>query len=363
MTETEWQRYEIPRELRLVQAGTPSEICKVIRDSMIHYKAIRSSIFDAQMHAEDTLSDVTDKPQVNDCNRPGQRGTGRSTTGVARSNAIYHRRAASDDSTASSRMTGPSSRSSIGQDSMTSVTTSCSSISLATDDSPQDPSKTVSPVSLEANQTNILAPLASNVLSEGSLSTVGDELNQTSNVSNIDTTALVTQPRAADNSPIRSGLCRLFRRKPSKSENSESRLSALLAAKTVIATKECASCFDDVPSANAIGLACQHHYCSSCFSQLVSTAMQHENFYPPKCCLQEIPKKTLEKNLTSTELSRFKLKAKEYAVPAGERWYCCSSSCGKWFDNSRSHTKYGTVSCPHCRLHMCKVRNLLGSNS
>lgn len=102
-----------------------------------------------------------------------------------------------------------------------------------------------------------------------------------------------------------------------------------------------------------VALACQHNYCASCFSQLVSTALQNENLFPPKCCLQEIPAKLIKSNVRLKLGTVFKQKAKEYAVPASERWYCPSTRCAKWIDPGRLSFSAGSFRCPHCRLRIC----------
>ena len=57
--------------------------------------------------------------------------------------------------------------------------------------------------------------------------------------------------------------------------------------------KECASCFDEIPSTSSICLSCQHSYCKTCFAQLVTAAMQTESFWPPRCCMIDIPRSTI----------------------------------------------------------------------
>ena len=117
--------------------------------------------------------------------------------------------------------------------------------------------------------------------------------------------------------------------------------------------RECAGCFDDIPKENAISLSCQHYYCSQCFSRLVITAMISEHTFPPKCCLQRVPEKTLKNNLSSDELSQYHAKVEEYSVPAENRWFCASLRCGKWFEQSHNRMGHDTVTCPHCKTQMC----------
>ena len=104
-----------------------------------------------------------------------------------------------------------------------------------------------------------------------------------------------------------------------------------------------------------IPLACQHKYCGPCFEQLVTTAMQDEHLFPPKCCLQDIPAKLVQSHLTAEQKQLYKVKAEEYAVPAGDRWYCPNVYCAKWIDRRTTPVVDGEVSCPHCRRDICAI--------
>lgn len=121
----------------------------------------------------------------------------------------------------------------------------------------------------------------------------------------------------------------------------------------MLAPRECASCLEEISNSKLIALACQHKYCASCFSQLVSTTLQNENLFPPKCCLQEIPFKLINSNVRLDLKTSFKQKAKEFAVPAGERWYCPSARCAKWIDPGKMMVSAGSSKCPHCRIRIC----------
>ena len=117
---------------------------------------------------------------------------------------------------------------------------------------------------------------------------------------------------------------------------------------------ECTSCFDQIPAVSAAALKCQHSYCPPCFSQLVRTAMQTENLFPPKCCGQEVPRKMIERTLPSSEYTEFKLKDLEYSMPPGDRWYCPAAQCGKWFDKEICSWGRDIVSCPSCNTQICQ---------
>ncbi|KAL8939781.1 MAG: hypothetical protein Q9216_003168 [Gyalolechia sp. 2 TL-2023] len=120
-----------------------------------------------------------------------------------------------------------------------------------------------------------------------------------------------------------------------------------------IETHECVSCFDDIPSKEAVTVPCRHKYCRSCFSQLIATALQDEDNFPPKCCLQEIPRTVLRKHLEATKLAAFDTKALEYSVAVGSRYYCARPECAKWIDTTKARSQNGTLECPHCRHSMC----------
>ncbi|KAK1690957.1 hypothetical protein BDP55DRAFT_542832 [Colletotrichum godetiae] len=94
-------------------------------------------------------------------------------------------------------------------------------------------------------------------------------------------------------------------------------------------TVECVSCLDDFSPKKAIKLTC-HSYCRDCFERLISTAVQNEHHWPPKCCLNPIPTRTVHRHI-STELSKTcKDRAVEWAIPIADRTYCADPSCGVW---------------------------------
>ena len=294
-----WQQSEIPLELSTIKAGTPNEITKIVRDSISHCRALRVSTIEAR-------------------NLPALPEAWQSTEGLAMS---PHVRKASEDSQSTCGSMDGESRFSDVDHSQESVT---SAESMAT----------------ASSHNQRIVPLAEQI------SRPVLELSETVGV--------------PERPSRKHGFMRLLRGKGSRNhaiklDDSFKPLTPPKSSVTSVPshTKECASCFDDVALPVAISLGCQHFYCSGCFSQLIRTAMQNENFWPPKCCLQNIPKKTLEKNLTPLEYANYKLKAKEYSTPAGERWYCARPECGKWFCPSRYRSSDATMSCTHCSHRMC----------
>lgn len=116
---------------------------------------------------------------------------------------------------------------------------------------------------------------------------------------------------------------------------------------------ECISCFDNIPEKRAVDALCRHSYCRPCFSQLVKTAMLGEDTFPPKCCLQDIPRRVMQSHLSPEELDQFDKKALEYAVPVGNRYYCGSPECAQWIDTRKARRWNGGLECPHCEFKMC----------
>ena len=120
-------------------------------------------------------------------------------------------------------------------------------------------------------------------------------------------------------------------------------------------TRECTSCFDDIPNKNAVSLSCRHSYCRGCFSQLIATTIKAESTFPPNCCLQEIPRKTMITHLAREDMTRFDEKALEYAVAVANRYYCASPECAKWIDVRRARGSDNSLECPHCGYSLCTM--------
>ncbi|RFU78792.1 hypothetical protein TARUN_3437 [Trichoderma arundinaceum] len=92
---------------------------------------------------------------------------------------------------------------------------------------------------------------------------------------------------------------------------------------------ECVSCLDDIPAKDTVKVPC-HSYCRDCFVRLVSAAVQNEQQWPPKCCLNQIPFKTVLKNIQDDLKKKFHERASEWEIPVSERVYCHVPECGAW---------------------------------
>ncbi|KAL6878697.1 hypothetical protein J3F83DRAFT_250901 [Trichoderma novae-zelandiae] len=118
---------------------------------------------------------------------------------------------------------------------------------------------------------------------------------------------------------------------------------------------ECISCLDDVPMKDTVKVPC-HSYCRDCFVRLVSAAVQNEQQWPPKCCLNQIPFKTVLKNIPEHLKKMFHERSSEWEIPVSERVYCHDPDCGVWIKPGRislvrrqARCEHDHVTCTICR--------------
>lgn len=110
---------------------------------------------------------------------------------------------------------------------------------------------------------------------------------------------------------------------------------------------------EGITDKNLLRLQCQHRYCFKCFITLITTALNNENQFPPKCCLLEIPEKLILHNLDATKRDLYKQRVQEFAIPQQDRWYCPSPSCGKWIAPKKLKESAPLQKCPSCKLKIC----------
>ncbi|KAK0630060.1 hypothetical protein B0T17DRAFT_635687 [Bombardia bombarda] len=121
-----------------------------------------------------------------------------------------------------------------------------------------------------------------------------------------------------------------------------------------VETVECVSCLDDdVPSKDSIKLPC-HHYCKPCFRRLITTALENEAQWPPKCCLTPIPYRTTAKNIAGDLLKQYKKKDEEFKIPVENRIYCSEPDCGEWIRKVDKARKRARCSRGHTMCVMCR---------
>ncbi|KAK5987577.1 putative E3 ubiquitin-protein ligase ARI9-like protein [Cladobotryum mycophilum] len=97
---------------------------------------------------------------------------------------------------------------------------------------------------------------------------------------------------------------------------------------------ECVSCLDDFSRKEMVKVPC-HSYCRDCFVRLISTVVQNEQQWPPKCCLNQIPFQTILNNVPEKLKKTFHDRSSEWEVPVSERIYCHRPKCGVWVEPRR----------------------------
>jgi len=321
MQQAQWKNYDIPQELELVFGDAPQEICNIVQESLDEHRALRASRLEPPSAA--TLKPVEIAPQS-----PLQMPptiTESSTMASARASPASIR----------SRRTG--SASSVSQDSFTSVES-------------------------ENGHDQLLHP--PKVSGHSPMGRSSESLSHPSSPKT------PQSPKPALTHGVGSHLALVETKlQESKDRWSKShKLYKLLPGRMLKAipspdfmkaeppSVECTSCFDDISHRRAVqGLPCRHSYCSSCFSQMISTAILNEDTFPPRCCLQEVPKTVMRNHLSVQELAKYDEKALEYAVAVGSRYYCVSPECGRWIDTRNAKRTNGALECPHCSVKLCTV--------
>ncbi|KAK8050658.1 hypothetical protein PG994_012388 [Apiospora phragmitis] len=120
-------------------------------------------------------------------------------------------------------------------------------------------------------------------------------------------------------------------------------------------SSECVSCLDDFDPNEMVKAPC-HNYCQDCFTRLITSACEHEQHWPPKCCLNTIPEPT---NLTLTDedlKQRYRSRAEEWNLPVSERVYCHQPECSAWLRPAQIDRALNTARCTagHSTCTLCR---------
>ncbi|EGX90513.1 IBR finger domain protein [Cordyceps militaris CM01] len=89
---------------------------------------------------------------------------------------------------------------------------------------------------------------------------------------------------------------------------------------------ECVSCLDDFAKMDVVKVVC-HSYCNECFVRLITAACANEQQWPPKCCLNQIPFRTVLHHIPTDLKRTFEERRSEWEVPIAERVYCHVPEC------------------------------------
>ncbi|KND90195.1 tRNA-dihydrouridine(20a/20b) synthase [NAD(P)+]-like protein [Tolypocladium ophioglossoides CBS 100239] len=118
---------------------------------------------------------------------------------------------------------------------------------------------------------------------------------------------------------------------------------------------ECVSCLDDIPRKDCVKVPC-HSYCRECFVRLVAAAVRNEQQWPPKCCLNQIPFRTILAHIPDDLKKTFQERASEWEIPVSERVYCNQPECALWIQprnitlaKRQGRCERGHTTCTICR--------------
>lgn len=307
MGELSWEDYEIPQELEFVRGDTPREIRNIVQESFDEHRAMRTSRLQCQAIVVRTTIQSSriprqmDRPEVPECS------------------SFISARSTPDSEDVSNR--------------------SASSLSISRG--------SATSLESEVEDAGFLRP--PKVLSRSQTNNSQESLRSKASANSSPGMAII-EKRLQESQERTVKSHRLFKLLPGRKGKSEVSLEPPTPQPT---SYECTSCFDDVPENKAVDVPCRHKYCLPCFSQLVLTAISNEATFPPKCCLQAIPKKTLRDHLSPRALAQFNEKALEYAIAVGNRYYCISPKCAKWIDTRIARRRNGILECPHCAIKLC----------
>ncbi|KAK7989826.1 Eukaryotic translation initiation factor 3 subunit H [Apiospora arundinis] len=89
---------------------------------------------------------------------------------------------------------------------------------------------------------------------------------------------------------------------------------------------ECVSCLEDFDIYETVKTPC-HRYCHDCFRRLIASACEHEQHWPPKCCLNIIPELFILAHSDEELKKQYHARAEEWSIPISERVYCHQPDC------------------------------------
>ena len=307
MGEVSWEDYEIPQELEFVRGDTPREIRNIVQESLDEHRAMRTSRLQSQASVVRTDVELSTILRQKDRHE------------VPENSPVISARSTPDSDYDTNR----------------SASSLCISHGSGTS------------LESEAEDTGFLRP--PKMLSRSQANSSRESLRTKAGV-NFSPSMAAREKRLLESQERTIKSHKLFKLLSGRKRKSESPLGPQAPQPT---SYECTSCFDDVPGNKAVDVPCRHKYCSPCFSQLILTAIANEVTFPPKCCLQEIPKKIMRDHLPPGALAQFDERALEYAVAVGNRYYCVSPKCAKWIDTRSARRMNGILECPHCAVKLC----------
>ncbi|GKU08612.1 unnamed protein product [Fusarium langsethiae] len=113
-------------------------------------------------------------------------------------------------------------------------------------------------------------------------------------------------------------------------------------------TRQCIACIDRFSPLALFRSMCSHEYCRGCLVALVTSSLQDETLFPPRCCGQNIP--VQQGRWFSSELvGLFQAKKLEFDTP--NRTYCSKPTCSTFVPPAFIAGDIAT--CPRCTRKTC----------
>lgn len=99
-----------------------------------------------------------------------------------------------------------------------------------------------------------------------------------------------------------------------------------------------------------------HSYCDDCFVRLITAACANEQQWPPKCCLNQIPFRTILDHIPNDLKKTFEERRSEWEVPIAERVYCHVPDCSALIPSKNINLAKRVARCPqsHSTCTICR---------
>lgn len=87
---------------------------------------------------------------------------------------------------------------------------------------------------------------------------------------------------------------------------------------------------------------------------LITTAIENQAQWPPKCCLNPVPYRTITKHASRDLVRRYEETREELSIPAENRIYCSAPDCGEWIRSVDRATQTARCRQGHAMCVLCR---------
>ena len=114
----------------------------------------------------------------------------------------------------------------------------------------------------------------------------------------------------------------------------------------------CNVCLDEYFWYLVLTLACGHHFCGECITELFKGATKDESRYPPRCC-EPIPLEQGQTIVHWEAMDEYMEKKVEWDTLAKNRTYCSNTECGAFIRPQQVNVRGRTATCHKCGRKTC----------